>query len=298
MNIEMAYLLGMLYGNGEVRRDNFNTTVSIDIPHKKLVTPDFHDVKLYVKASVSDIKNLLDPLIGSNINFNQNDKSTIISFTKQNTDFLIREIVRLTENKTEHSFMRVHKDVFSWSLAERKKVLQGFADVTGYIRRSNAYFNNYEHRVYLEVPHNWYLVIDICNVLQSVDIPVQTIDWAHPNMRDSKVKKYNEGKKDFWKKEHQIKIWANEFSAIGFAIIHKQQALENYVEELLQGFLLAGKDVNIVTHKYYWEKRLRSKKKPQHPGENHASLPKKIKGKHFDNWAQIADVLGYMKYDF
>lgn len=293
----MAYLLGMIYGNGEISRDLQHTTVAIEIPHKKLRTPDFHDVRLYVKASISDIKNLLDPLIGSNINFSQTDRVTILSFTKLNTDYVVREIVRLTNNKTDHSIMRVHEEVFSFSIDERKKVLQGFADVTGYIRRSNAYFRKYEHRVYIEISNNWYLVIDIANLLQSVDVPIQAIDWAHPNFRDSNSKKYNEGKKDFWKKEHQIKIWANEFSVIGFAVIHKQQALENYVEEQRIGITLDGKTPSDQTHKYYWDKKLRIKKKPIHPGEFDNSLPSEIKGIHFDHWSQLAKKLGYINHD-
>ena len=40
MNIEMAYLLGMICGNGEIQRTAINTIVSIDIPHKKLQTEE------------------------------------------------------------------------------------------------------------------------------------------------------------------------------------------------------------------------------------------------------------------
>lgn len=54
-------------------------------------------------------------------------------------------------------------------------------------------------------------MIDVANLLKSLDIPVQTIDFGHPNFRDPKLKKYNEGKPNYWKKELQIKIWANEF---------------------------------------------------------------------------------------
>ena len=36
MNVEMAYLLGMILGNGEIQRDNSETRITIDIPHKNL----------------------------------------------------------------------------------------------------------------------------------------------------------------------------------------------------------------------------------------------------------------------
>lgn len=59
MNSEMAYLLGMIAGNGEIHRGSTETSISIEIPHKKLKTEDFHDIALYVKASISDIRTIL-----------------------------------------------------------------------------------------------------------------------------------------------------------------------------------------------------------------------------------------------
>ena len=44
MNSEMAYLLGMIAGNGEIRRGDTETSFAIEIPHKKLKTDDFHDM--------------------------------------------------------------------------------------------------------------------------------------------------------------------------------------------------------------------------------------------------------------
>lgn len=138
------------------------------------------------------------------------------------------------------------------------------------------------------------MVIDICNLLKSTDIPVQNIDWAHPNIRDGKLTKYNEGKPNFWKKEHQVKIWANEFIPVGFGIIHKQQALEMYSDELLAGYRQNNKDPEKYTHRYYWETRkIQNKEKPIHPSEDDEFIPLAIRGKHFNSWSEIAKELGY-----
>lgn len=190
-------------------------------------------------------------------------------------------------------FRKATEEVFSFTHDEKISFLQGFADVTGYIRRSNYFFKPYMHRVYLEVPHNWYLVSDICCLLKDVNIPVQTIDWAHPNMRDGNLVKYEEGKPDFWKKEHQIKIWANEFLPIGFAVLHKREALTQFAAELADGLEAEGKNPKEVTHKFYWEGNGKSKVKPQHPAENDTFIPSEIRGKHYDSWKQIAKDLGY-----
>ena len=54
MNVEMAYLTGMILGNGEIQRGTKETTITIDIPYKNLKTDDEKDVSVYVKASTVD----------------------------------------------------------------------------------------------------------------------------------------------------------------------------------------------------------------------------------------------------
>lgn len=225
--------------------------------------------------------------------FTQQASNSIISFSKPNTDYLIREILRFIGHGSSHENIRIDKSIFNITFDERKSFLRGFADVTGYIRRSNYFFQTYKHRVYLEIPHNWELVIDICNLLKSIDVPVQAIDWAHPNIRDGNLTKYNEGNINFWKKEHQIKIWANEFEPVGFGILHKKSALTTFADELRLGFNKNGKDVLSVTHKFYWDVQSKPKRKPQHPAENDDFIPQSIRGKHFDSWREIARELGY-----
>ena len=288
MNIEMAYLLGMILGNGEVQQNSSETKITIDIPHKNLYTDDMKNTAIYVKASLFDIQEILEPLIGQHFVQSETKRSTKITFSKPNSQYVMREILRLIGSGTHHSTMKMNEELFAITTDEKKALLRGIADVTGYIRKSNIAFGQEgAHRVYIEIPGNWYMVIDIANMLKTVDIPVQTIDFGHPNFRDSNLDKYNEGKPNYWKKEHQIKIFANEFLPIGFNIKHKQEALEKYAEELLE-FIDSEK-----THKFYWDKSIRRKNKPSHPAENDASLPIEIRGKHFDSWQDLAGILGY-----
>lgn len=288
MNTEMAYLLGMILGNGEIQRDNTETRITIDIPHKNLYTDDMKDVKIYVKASTVDIRSIVEPLIGHALQVVQFEHSTKMTFVKPNDEYVTREILRFIGGGRHHSTMRMNPELFSITVDEKKTLLRGIADVTGYIRKSNIAFGQEgAHRVYIEIPGNWYMVIDIANMLKEVDVPVQTIDFGHPNFRDGDMKKYNQGKPYFWKKEHQVKIFANEFLPIGFNIKHKQEALEKYSEELLE-FIDPVK-----THKFYWEKTIKRKTKPTHPHENDESLPEEIRGKHFDSWTDLARLLGY-----
>lgn len=293
MNNEMAYLLGMITGNGEIQRDASETTIVIEIPHKKLETEFQKDVGIYVKASVTDIREIIEPLVGTGLTFNQHANVSFISFRKPNEDYLMREILRYIGAATSHDNVRISSEVFSFTVDERKQFIKGFADVTGYIRRSNYFFNKEAHRVYFEIPQNWELVSDFCNLLKSVDIPVQNIDWAHPNMRDGNLKKYNMGKPDFWKKEHQVKVWAVEYQPIGFAVLHKKEALDAFAKEHIDYIEQQGKSKNDVTHRYYWQLTGKKKDKPIHPRENDEFIPDEIRGKHYNSWQEIAKDLGY-----
>ncbi len=290
MNIEMAYLIGMILGNGEIQQGNNETTVTIDIPHKNLYTDDQKDVQIYVKASIVDIRSIIEPLLGTDLVCTQDRRSTKLSFRKPNAEYVMRQILHYIGNGSKHHYMEMNTELFNITTDQKKSLLRGIADVTGYIRKSNrAYGQTGHHRVYIEIPGNWKLVIDIANLLKGIDIPIHNIDFGHPNFRDSNLKEYNKGKLLYWKKEHQIKIYANEFLSIGFNIKHKQEALEKYSAELLE-YLSSAE-----THRFYWEKPIRKRTKPKHPGENDDSLPVEIRGKHYESWTHLAKDLGYEK---
>lgn len=287
MNTEMAYLVGMVLGNGEIQRGKHTTVVTVDIPYRNLKTDDMKDVAVYVKASTVDIRSMVEPLLGKPIAVTQGCCSTQLTFENGNDNYVLREVVRLVDFGTRHTTMRMHQDVFSFTTDEKRSLMRGVADVTGHIRRSNAYIDG-AHRVYIEIPGNWQMVADVANVLMDIDVPVQTIDFGHPNMRDSNLQKYKAGNPNFWKKEHQVKIFANEFLPVGFNIAHKQEALERLAEEMLEDIADPTK-----THRFYWEKNPRKTVKPHHPCESDSSLPDGIRGKHFNSWTEIAEVLGY-----
>ena len=175
----MAYLLGMILGNGEVQQDERSTRVTIDIPHKNLYTDDMREAAVYVRASLMDIQYILEPLLGQHLTHTSLQHSTKVSFEKPNDEYVMREILRLIGAGTHHSTMRMNEELFSISTDEKKALLRGVADVTGYIRKSNiAFGQDGAHRVYIEIPGNWYMVIDIANMLKAVDIPgsVKTIE--------------------------------------------------------------------------------------------------------------------------
>lgn len=96
-------------------------------------------------------------------------------------------------------------------------------------------------------------------------------------------------------KEHQVKVWANEYEPIGFAVIHKNEALDTFANEQIMFIEQQNKRVSDVTHRYYWELTGKKKVKPAHPSENDEFIPEEIRGHHYDSWKEIAHDLGYGK---
>jgi len=316
-NAELAYLLGMIAGKGTIIRGNDRTEIIIEIPHKNLISEGM-DAKLSVKASLDDIRNIVEPLIGTRLLSTQTPHKTVLKFTKDNQDFLIREINRYFGRLNSCKDFRIPKEVFRFSADMKRQFMIGIADVTAHIRSSNsAYGIVYNHRAYIEIPVNWLMVIDIGNLLYDIDVPIHTIDWAHPNMRDTNLKYYNEGKPDAWFKEHQVKIYADEFEKVGFNIVHKLRALQELAaknrnewdkeirvrianarteEKRTQSASMLGR-IDLAHHKYYWQTKTTVKTKPAHPMENSDKIPEMIRGRHFDSWKEMCIALGYREKD-
>lgn len=117
INNEMAYLLGMITGNGEIQRGVTTTTITIEVPHKKLETEFQKEVGIYVKASITDIREILEPLMGTSLKFIQNTNVSILSFTKPNEDYLMREIMGYIGNA--NGFMGIMQNKELWATSTR-----------------------------------------------------------------------------------------------------------------------------------------------------------------------------------
>lgn len=314
-NAELAYLLGMITGKGAIGRDNSQTDIIIEIPHKNLISEGM-DARLSVKASLDDIRNILEPLIDTRLLSTQIENKTVLKFTKNNEDFLIREVNRHFRRLSSCKDFRIPKEIFDSPSDIKREFMIGLADVTAHIRSSNsAYGIAYNHRTYIEIPVNWFLVVDIGNLLYDLDVPIHTIDWGHPNMRDPQLKDYNNGKPNVWFREHQVKIFADEFERVGFRIDHKMRALRklsetnrvewdksvrakiSHARSESQKEKFRGKlgHIEVAHHKYYWETREVRKPKPAHPMENSDKIPEAIRGRHFDSWKEICEALGYRR---
>jgi len=209
--------------------------------------------------------------------------------TLKNTMFL-RNIKTIMGGKTSYYKFEVPAQIFDSTDSMKKEFVRGFANVAGSARWANR--NRWgKCRVYLDVlnnPFNWRLPVQMCHLLQDyLGIPVDVIQWGHPNTRDPNLEEYNAGRKDAWAREHQIKIFADDFEKIGFYMSHKQEILEELSDYNKENFEKAD----------FCNPPKRIRKKPKHPSENSEKLPPEIRGKHYDSYWQICADLGCKRYE-
>jgi hypothetical protein len=221
--------------------------------------------------------------LGINIRKNVTDNNISVTLT-WDTDDISWMFIKFLINGTRFSYhdFAVPDPIFETTNDNKREFLRGLCDVTAYVRKSNNDQTG-KHRVYIEIANrNWYLPTQLCQLFQSLNVPIQYIGYGHPNIRG--------GNGTNWAKEHQLKIYAEDFSSIGFYITHKNAALMELVEYNKKKFTSSQKLCDGII------KQLRSKS--SHNCETHEKLPVEINGHHFDSFKQICKCLGcYIQND-
>jgi len=182
-------------------------------------------------------------------------------------------------NRRSYKEFRVPASIMNTPREIQVEFMRGVADVGGFVRDSNQYLDG-RRRVYLEVHnHNWILPIQLCALLQQkLDVPVQLVQWGHPNTREPKGGLH-------WAREHQVKIFVEAFEPIGFTIEYKNKTLQKFArQDRKLHRKLDGCNPN--------EEIRRVKKKKRHPEEKSSALPARLRNHHFDSYWQICLELG------
>lgn len=280
---DISYLLGLITGRGEIQYSSEVKKIVIDFEYKtlqsKAITKVF-DQKLHIQTS-------LDPVVVrlQNIGINtqkivgETKLSLVLRWQQEDIAWLFIKYLINGTRFSYHDFL-IPEPIFETTDANKKEFLRGLSDVTAYVRNSNRDQTG-RHRAYIEISNkNWFLPTQICQLAQSLNVAIQYIGFGHPNIRG--------GSGTSWAKEHQIKIYAEDFEKIGFYISHKNVALIELVEYNRKEFkkpqaLCVGKSG-------------RKTNKDAHPHEIHEKLPKIINGQHFNNYKEICKCLGcYMQ---
>ena len=230
----------------------------------------------------SSIKEVIIPFLKSGIEF----EYTLVS--NSTCSFLT-----LTLNQNLHSFL---KDIFypartfsstkiPEEMSEIKEVEKvelinglldsiGFANAGGWINKDGENGHGRMRVDFQIINRNYFLPVSIDNFLrENFNLPIQTIDWGHPNIRDSNLADYMQGKPSAFGREHQVKFYPEYYQAFKFRISTKAHLFK----ELLNHNLSA-----VFRDKEDWypnsiKEILESKVKATHPMEHNPVLHKNVR---------------------
>lgn len=291
---DMAYLLGLIVGRGTIRETSGLRQLIIEYPFRNLEAKGISHIfntKDKLLLSLDDTINRLGELTGAAPQKIVSENSVNITIESTKFSLLWRNINKLLKGATSFREMEIPEIIYDAEEIIKKEFLRGIADVTGSIGTGGRDQSG-RHRVYISVLNeNWKLPIQICKVLQDapLEIPVNTVDWGHPNIRNGNVEEYSKGREQAWAREHQLKVYAECFEPVGFRIIHKNDILKELAQYNRENF--PGRAANpCIPPKKLLKSRL------THPEENSEKLPSELKGKHCDAYWQVCLELGCKQF--
>lgn len=277
IDYDVAYLIGLIIGRGKIiDDDNFRVIINFSF-QKKLEGED--QFTGFYKSITNNIKPRLKNLLSVNIDIisNPSENNIQLIFDLPKNSLTERNIRSILNNKLNYSNFEIPNAIINNEDENIiKEFLRGFADCSGNVRRSNIDINGF-HRVFLDIlNNNWKLPVQLCDLLrEKLKIQVRNITWGHPNIRGDNIFR-----------EHQLRIYTNDFIKIGFYIKHKQDVLETLAKEN-EILIKNGKK---PTYCLGYTQKFSNKKISKL--ENDDRLPEQLKGKHFNSYVEICLEMG------
>lgn len=325
MDLVKAYLLGLMTGRGHILIDSKTIAIEFShanefaegIAHCPkcgfLATKNGNDLKcknpkcgatvsknvkkIYnqPEETKSSLKLKIIPFLASEIEAdyqilgNKSMTLLIIDLSK-NTEYF-QKIVDIF--KPHISFDRFHIPKIIYACKKELKIeyVNGLLDTSGFPSPGGWLNRDGENghgrmRSYFQIVRNWYLPVEIDNFLRSeFDLPIHTIDWGHPNIRDGNLEDYFNANPTSWGREHQVKFFPEYYTDFHFRISSKQSLFKELIDHNLNVKFSNREDWFPPT------KITKSRIKAFHPGENDIRIPKPAR-KHFDAFWQINLALG------
>jgi hypothetical protein len=291
LDLDTAYLLGLIVMRGTLVETGGDHRIVISFPSKSLLATGInlrYDQKKYLRLGANQIRDRLSELLAGDIQIKETRKDVQFIARFLGNNMVWRNLRYILGDYSSYKEFRVPQSIIGAPAEFKREFMRGIADAGGFIRDANNYMGG-KRRVYLEVNNrNWILPVQLCQILQKdLSVPVQLIQWGHPNTRSPSVTLGTA-----WAKEHQIKIFAEHFLAVGFCIDYKQKILMEFAE----ADKLIGK-TRLPPFCNPNPRVRRISKKPTHPGESSDYIPQQIRGKHFDAYWQICLALGCQQCD-
>jgi len=315
-----AYLLGLITGRGHIFIDSKSIAIEFSHTNEfaegiahcpkcgwlatenndglKCKNPKCgHDVDPTVKktynqpqATVESLKSVIIPFLQTetpaHFEITGNKSMTILVLDFKDNIATFDDIIG--NFSPEISFDRFHIPRAIYSAEQNSKTefvnglldTSGFASPGGWLNRDGKNGHG-RMRVYFQIVRNWYLPVEIDNFLRSeFSLPIHTIDWGHPNIRDGNLTDFFNTRPTSWGREHQVKFFPEYYQGFKFRISSKQKLFEELTDHNVKTVFKSKDD---------WlppSKITKGKIKAYHPGEKDLRIPEPGR-RHFDAFWQI-----------
>lgn len=246
-----------------------------------------------VKDTKESISNDIIPFLQKELTFKvsvmANPSITLLILDFDVTDDGWMVLTELLGNHFHFHSGHIPKQISSYEKKLQVEFINGMLDTSGFCNSGGwlprkGLTSGIRQRVYFQVVRNWKLTVEIDNFLRSeFDIPIQTIDWGHPNIRDANLVEAMAGKSSAFAREHQIKVYPEYLKQFKFRISSKQKMFQ----ELLQHNIDGGFD----NKEDWFPPEKIGAFKPLHPDELNPRMAPLVR-RHFDAFWQINLALG------
>lgn len=244
------------------------------------------------RETIESVKNVIVPFVTSEIDsrfrIGAGSDSThlILDLNAKNNDWNDL-LAALSEGDSHHDF-RIPVEVDEWDREQKLELVNGLLDTAGFANAGSwlprdGRDGHGRMRLYFQIVRNWKLVVDIDNFLRGqFGVPIQTIDWGHPNIRSSSGA---EDSTSASTREHQIKIFPEYMAMFRFRVSCKQSLFDDLVAHNLR----VGFD---QIEDWFPPAPISDREiKPSHPAEVDPRMPSEVR-RHFDKFWQINLALG------
>jgi len=140
-------------------------------------------------------------------------------------------------------------------------------------------------RSYFQLVRNWHLPVELCNFLKRMSLPIHTIDWGHPNIRDSSMEDYYNSNPTSWSREHQLKFFPEYYKEFKMRLSHKNKLFKELIDHNELVLFDSMDDCDAPTTIGM------SKVKPFHFGETDPRIPTPARC-HVDSFWQVCHRMG------
>jgi hypothetical protein len=321
-NIQLAYLAGLIVGRGRlfesgravIEFSHTNKTIngiahcpkcnSVATQKKKFYScknpkcgntgfepiQNTYDQVAETNASINDE---IIPFLKETLNFREsvlgNPSITLLILDFDISDLGWKNLTELLGNQFHFHSGHIPRQVFSYEKPLQIEFINGMLDTSGFCNLGGwlprkGLTSEIRQRVYFQFVRNWNLAMEIDNFLRSeFEIPIQTIDWGHPNIRDGNLTDAQSGKSSAYAREHQLKIYPEYLKDFKFRISSKQKMFDELLQHNVEGGFTNRED-------WFPPKKITTFK-PHHPDEQNPRMVLPVR-QHFDAFWQINLALG------